>query len=109
MNQTTGKQHIVNKAYLRHFANVSNKLQVFAADAKEIVRPRGYGGVCWEQFYYAAETGKKDTISQLFEQMFREVEDRVGRSYDKRRKIWLSLVNLLQQRVDLRDNMVLPN
>ena len=74
MTQITRNQHYVSKFYFKRFAK-EGQIQVFDVRAKRIGRPRPYGSVCYEEFFYAAETGVQDEISQIFEKdVFGKIE-----------------------------------
>ena len=75
MTQITKKQHFVPKFYLKRFAK-AGQIQVFDVRARRIGKPRPYVSVCYEKFFYAAETGVQDEISQAFEKdVFGKIED----------------------------------
>ena len=74
MKQITKKQHFVPRFYLKPFAK-EGQIQVFDVQAKRIGNPRPYGSVCYERFFYAAETGVQDEISQAFEDVFGQIEN----------------------------------
>ena len=77
MKQITKEQHYVPKFYLKRFAR-EGQIQVLNVKAKQIGKPRLYGSVCYEKFFYAAETGVKDEISQAFEDVFGQIETLIG-------------------------------
>ena len=77
MKQTTEKQHYVPKFYLKRFAR-EGQIQVLNVKTKRIGKPRPYGSVCYEKFFYAAETGVRDEISQAFENVFGQIETLIG-------------------------------
>ena len=72
MTQITKKQHFVPKFYLKRFAK-AGQIQVFDVRARRIGKPRPYVSVCYEKFFYAAETGVQDEISQAFEDVFEKM------------------------------------
>ena len=74
MTQITKKQHFVPKAYLKQFAR-NGQVQVLDVRAKRILKARSCTSVCYGKFFYAAETGVRDGISQAFEQVFGQIED----------------------------------
>ena len=74
MKQITGEQHFVPEFYLKRFAR-EGQIQVLDVRTKCIGKPRPYGSVCYEKFFYAAETGVQDEISQVFEDAFSRIED----------------------------------
>ena len=80
MTQITGKQHFVPQFYLKRFSK-EGQLQVFDVQAKRIGRPCSCKKVCYEKFFYAAETGVRDEISQVFEKdVFGKIEDVIAKA-----------------------------
>ena len=79
MKQITKDQHFVPRFYLKLFAK-EGQIQVFDVRAKRIGKPRHYGSVCHEKFFYAAETGVQDEISQAFEDVFGQIETVVAKA-----------------------------
>ena len=80
MTQITRNQHYVSKFYFKRFAK-EGQIQVFDVRAKRIGRPRPYGSVCYEEFFYAAETGVQDEISQIFEKgVFGKIEHVIAKT-----------------------------
>ena len=77
MTQITRNQHYVPAFYFKRFAK-EEQIQVFDVRAKRIEKPRHYGSVCYEKFFYAAETGVQDEISQAFEDVFGQIENRIA-------------------------------
>jgi len=72
----TKKQHFVPQFYLRNFANSNNELHIYNAKERRIMKDRGASGICHDSFFYAAETGKPDDISQEVEDFFSaQIED----------------------------------
>ncbi len=80
MNQITTKQHFVPKFYLKRFAR-EGKLQVFDIRAKRISQPRSPASVCYRPFFYAAQTGVPDELSQALEVHFSGMEDAFEKSF----------------------------
>ena len=74
MTQITKKQHFVPKFYLKRFAK-AGQIQVFDVLANRIGNPHTCAAVCYKRFFYAAETGVRDEISQAFECVFSQIED----------------------------------
>ena len=58
MKQTTEKQHYVPKFYLKRFTR-EGQIQVLNVKTKRIGKPRPYGSVCYEKFFY----GRRDRRS----------------------------------------------
>lgn len=80
----TAKQHFVPQFYLRNFADQDKKLHIFNAKERRVARPRAASGVCYEQFFYANETGTPDEISQEIEKYFSsQVEDPLSKELPK--------------------------
>ena len=77
MKQITKDQHFVPKFYLKQFAR-EKKIQVFDVRARRIGKPCPYVSVCYEKFFYAAETGVQDEISQAFEDVFGQTEKMIA-------------------------------
>ena len=77
MTQIIGKQHFVPRFYLKRFAK-EGQIQVFDVQAKRIGKPRPYGSVCYEKFFYAAETSVQDESSQILELMFGRIENKIA-------------------------------
>ena len=77
MTQITKDQHFVPKFYLKQFAR-EKKIQVFDVRARRIGKPRPYVSVCYEKFFYAAETGVQDESSQILELMFGRIESKIA-------------------------------
>ena len=80
MAQITRNQHYVPKFYFKRFAK-KGQIQVFDVRAKRIGKPRRFGSICHEEFFYAAKTGVQDEISQVFEKdVFGKVEDKIEKA-----------------------------
>ena len=77
MKQITKDEHFVPKFYLKQFAR-EEQIQVFDVRARRIEKPRPYASVCYEEFFYAAETGVQDEISQAFEDVFGQTENMIA-------------------------------
>ncbi len=74
MTQITENQHFVPQFYLKRFSK-KGQIQVFDVRAKRIGRPSSCKKECYEKFFYAAENGVQDEISQAFEDVFCRIED----------------------------------
>ena len=74
MTQITRNQHYVPRFYLKRFAK-EGQIQVFDVRAKRIGKPRSPASVCYRPFFYAAETGVQDELSQALEALFSAMED----------------------------------
>ena len=73
MTQITENQHFVPQFYLKRFSK-KGQIQVFDVRAKRIGRPSSCKKECYEKFFYAAENGVQDEISQAFEDVFCRIE-----------------------------------
>jgi hypothetical protein len=82
-SQEVVRQHYVPQFYLRRFTNDQNELEVFDAPARAIGKPIGPKGVAYENYFYGVETGKPDEISQEVEKYFGEIEDLIGKNFDR--------------------------
>ncbi len=51
-------------------------LSVLDIENKKILKKRPYTSVCYDKFFYAAETGKKDEASQVIENYLQHIETR---------------------------------
>jgi len=74
MEQITKKQHFVPRFYLKAFADHKEFLQVLDIENNRIAKPRPYGGVGYAHYFYAAETGTPDDVSQFVEEWLRHYE-----------------------------------
>ena len=74
MKQITKNQHFVPRFYLKRFAR-DGQVHVFDVRAKRIAKPRSYTSVCYEKFFYAAQTGVQDDVSQTYEDVFGQIEN----------------------------------
>jgi hypothetical protein len=63
----TSKQHFVPQFYLKRFADEKKFLQVLDLKNWRIGSPRPYPSVGYEHYFYAAETGIPDEVSQHIE------------------------------------------
>jgi hypothetical protein len=66
MNPTV-KQHYVPRFYLKLFADSQKLLQVYSVKDKRLEKPRTYSALGYERYFYAAETGTPDKLSQTIE------------------------------------------
>ena len=80
MPQVTVDQHYVPKSYLKLFADSKQQVQVFDVRARRIGKPRLYGAVCYEKFFYADQTGVHDEVSQVLEDFFNRIETKIADS-----------------------------
>ncbi|TGL61538.1 DUF4238 domain-containing protein [Leptospira ognonensis] len=74
MKNITKWQHIVPRFYLKEFKNEKNLIEIYDIIKKKFNPPKGTKPLCAEYFYYAAETGIQDTISQEVEAFFQNYE-----------------------------------
>ena len=77
--QITKDQHFVPRFYLKRFA-LEGLIQVFDVRAMRIGKPRPFGSVCYEKFFYAIETGVQDEISQAYEEDFGRFENVIDKA-----------------------------
>jgi hypothetical protein len=63
----TVKQHYVPRFYLKLFADSQKLLQVYNVKDKRLEKPRTYSSLGYERYFYAAETGTPDKLSQTIE------------------------------------------
>ncbi len=82
MEQITKDQHIIPKFYLKKFTNNKGLLCVLDTENKSILKPKPYAGVCYEKFYFAQKTGRKDEVSQKLEKAFQQVESHIAKKYN---------------------------
>ena len=83
IKQVTKKQHFVPQFYLKKFANSNGFVEVLDLKNRKIVKPRPFGGICYEKYFYALKTGKKDDFSQDIEDYFQALEDRLSPKYNR--------------------------
>lgn len=81
--QTTKKQHIVPKFYLRKFSNQKGFIEILDLQEQKTLKPYPYGGLCYEDFFYSQDTGKKDVLSQEIEEWFKQIENAIAAYYPK--------------------------
>ncbi len=72
---TTKKQHYLPEFYLKQFLNSQKLLNVYDKKNNRILKPFAPGGVGYEHFYYAVQTGVHDEISQHVESWLHAHED----------------------------------
>jgi hypothetical protein len=73
-SQITRNQHYIPQFYLRRFQNAEKKVQVLSCKNNKIFLPSSPKSICSEEFYYGAETGVSDKVSQEVETMFSNLE-----------------------------------
>ncbi len=78
----TEKQHFVPKFYTKRFANERGFVSVLNIKKVRIEPFRPYASVCYEKFYYAVTTGVPDDVSQIIEELFRQIEDDISGKLD---------------------------
>lgn len=76
--EKTKKQHYVPRFYLKRFANEKNFIEVLDLEKKSISKPRSYASVCYEEFFYALETGKDDNVNQEIEKTLAQIESKIA-------------------------------
>jgi hypothetical protein len=78
----TKKQHFVPKFYLKRFAINNQFVEVLDLDKRKLLKPYPCSGVCYEEFFYAVNTGKPDEVSQNLEKAFKQLEDMIAPKLD---------------------------
>jgi hypothetical protein len=78
-NNITKKQHFVPQFYLKNFAGPGGFLEILDLKNNKLLPRREYGGVGYKQFFYAAETGVQDEVSQQIEKWLRHYENTIAR------------------------------
>lgn len=74
----TEKQHFVPQFYLKNFADQQDNLQALHTRDKRIGNPRAYQSFGYGRYFYAAETGVPDEISQHVEKWLSNIESRIS-------------------------------
>jgi len=98
----TSKQHFVPQFYLKRFADEKKFLQVLDLKNKRIGSPRPYPSVGYEHYFYAAETGTPDEVSQHIEHWLRAHESVISNDLPK---IIEKILN--QEHIDDNDRYIL--
>jgi len=75
----TKKQHFIPRFYLKNFADSKGFLQILDVKNNRLGSQRPYQGVGYEHFFYAAETGVPDELSQHIEEWLKQYEDAIAR------------------------------
>lgn len=75
VKNTTKKQHYVPKFYLKLFADSKKVVQVLDVKNNRLGSPTPISGVGYEPYFYAAQTGTPDEISQQVEDWLQKHED----------------------------------
>jgi hypothetical protein len=79
MKNITKWQHIVPQFYLKEFKNEKNLIENYDILKNKFNPPKGTKPLCAEYFFYAAETGIQDTISQEVEAFFENYETPISK------------------------------
>lgn len=79
----TKKQHFLPQFYLKRFANEKGFLQVLDLKNRRIESPRSYPSVGYEHYFYAAETGVPDEVSQHIERWLQAYETIISSNLPK--------------------------
>ncbi len=74
----TAKQHFIPKLYLKNFEDQTGHLQVLDIKNNRCGKPRTRSGVGYKYYFYAAETGIADEVSQQIEKWLGVFEDTIG-------------------------------
>lgn len=77
--QITKNQHYIPQFYLRKFQNTEKKVQVLNCEYNKLIPPSSPKSICLEEFYYGAETGVSDKVSQEVETMFSNLESSLAK------------------------------
>ncbi|TGM73632.1 DUF4238 domain-containing protein [Leptospira levettii] len=80
MKNITKWQHIVPQFYLKEFKNEKNLIENYDILNKKFGQPKGTRPLCAEYFYYGAETGVQDEISQIVEEFLQTFETPLSKS-----------------------------
>jgi len=84
--QITKKQHYVPKVHLKKFAN-SKMQRVFDIEKNEILSAeKSVKSSCWDEHFYAMETGKEDEWGWIIENLFNYTEteyEKVREEFEK--------------------------
>jgi hypothetical protein len=72
--QITKNQHYIPQFYLKKFRNTKGKVEVLSCKYNKLFSPASAKRICFEDFYYATETGVYDEISQEIENYFSQLE-----------------------------------
>lgn len=114
MENITKWQHIVPRFYLKEFKNEKNLIENYDILKNKFNLPKGTKALCSEYFYYAAETGIPDTISQEVEVFFENYETPMSKSIPFIKKVILGnseislnekyILSLLMSMLFLRSN-----
>jgi hypothetical protein len=65
MKQITRKQHFAPSFYFKRFAD-DGWLQTLDITNGRVMKSQPYKGVCYDDFFYAMQTGKADEVSKEF-------------------------------------------
>lgn len=76
----TKKQHYVPELYLKRFANSREEVHTLNAKEWKVLPSRSYKGVGYGHFFYAAETGVADKVSQEVEQWLQKIETIIAKT-----------------------------
>ncbi|MCK5061629.1 DUF4238 domain-containing protein [Candidatus Parcubacteria bacterium] len=80
--QKTIKQHFVPQFYLKNFANDEGFVNVLDLKNRRLAKPRPYGSVCYDKYFYGIYTGEPDEISQQVEDYFKDLENKLTPIYN---------------------------
>ncbi|TGM88696.1 DUF4238 domain-containing protein [Leptospira bouyouniensis] len=86
MKNITKWQHIVPQFYLKEFKNEKNLIENYDILNKQFGQPKGTRPLCADYFYYGAETGIQDEISQIVEEFLESIETPLSKSIPKLKK-----------------------
>ena len=67
MDNQTKKQHFLPQFYLKNFEDATGQLQIYDIKNNRMAKPRSSSGVGYKPYFYAANTGVADEVSQHIE------------------------------------------
>lgn len=79
----TKKQHYLPQFYLKSFAGSNGLLYFYDKKTDRISSPKHYSSVGYKDYFYAAETGVPDEISQQIEKWLQVYEDIISKELIK--------------------------
>lgn len=75
--QITEKQHFIPKFYLKRFADNRGFLETIDVKKRQLGSKRPYPSVCYSSYFYAANTGVPDDLSQVIENWLQQIESAI--------------------------------
>ncbi len=77
--QVTRNQHYIPQFYLRGFTGPDKKVEVLSCERNKLLPRRNPKSIGCEPFFYGAETGVSDQVSQEAEDFFKHLEDSLAK------------------------------